>query len=101
MNKAKHWSGRIFLNPYDKSCTAVMTWAVDYYPGKMQVGSAKRDYKPSVECFLSANDGLNLYLSKPRIFSRVLTNLRAELNKFEQAKEEAYVLLEEWNNAQS
>lgn len=101
MNKSKTWGNRIFLNPFDKSCTAVLSWSVTYYPGGTRLNTVKGRYKPEIECYLTGSDGLSMYFGKPRIFAKFVSNLRAELNKFEQAKEEAYAMAEEWKNAQS
>lgn len=86
--------GRAFLNARDKSCQAVVTWQVLLYPKFTEENYSE---PPHISGSFSTNEeGQSHYVSR-RGDLRPLQVLQRELNKFNQAYDEAEKMLEELN----
>lgn len=89
--------GRVFLNVLDKSCTAACVWQVEIWTYGDALNPKKKKTKPNIEAEFGVNrEGQSFYVSR-KADLRPLQALQRELNKFNQAYEEAEILLEEMN----
>lgn len=95
MAKVKKWSkqNRIFLNAYDKGCTDVLLWSVDVFPSY----NPKKEHIAQYAAEFSVGErGVTLYATK-KAELRPMVTLQREINKFNDAVEEAQRRCEEHN----
>lgn len=81
---------RVFLNAYDKGCTDVLFWRVEAY------ASYKDENKAQWSAELSLPQNTNMYATKKGEL-RPLTTVQREINKFNDAVDEAQAACEEHN----
>jgi hypothetical protein len=86
MAKVKKWTkrNRRFLNSLDSGCVGAVSWEVTFQPGDPE---SKNKWGQTSDCdaSLSINDeARHLYVTR-RGHLRTLQNMRAELDKFEDA----------------
>ena len=95
MAKIKPWKkeNRVFMNAYDKSCDSVLFWRVEVYQHFNPKKSTKAQW--SAEICLPANGG-SIYAST-KAGLRPLRTFQQELNKVNDAVEEAIRRCEEHN----
>lgn len=94
MAKVKTWTkeSRVFVNPYDKTCTDVLYWRV------MVTGGYKEKHKASwdAEFSVSGHHGISLYATRKGEL-RPMQLVQREINRYNDAVEEAQRRCEEHN----
>ena len=91
--KRKVWEGRAFLNTINKSCIDAVSWRVEVRPG---YGKYEGQATWCAE-FTGPNEGYMYAETKDEL--RYMQILQREINKFNDAVEEAITMAEEYNAA--